>query len=99
MSALDQQVGGTHYKGGAIQPIQFIVSNKLPFIEGNIIKYVARWRSKGGVEDLKKARHYVDMLIELEGNASTEAPCDHVMTVWTLETEGYRCSVCKQLVK
>ena len=66
-TALDTQVGGSHYKSErGIQPVEFIHSNGLTFIEGNVIKYVWRWKDKGGVEDLKKARHYIDMLIELE---------------------------------
>ena len=64
MAAIDEQVAGDHYKNMAIQPIQFITANNLGFCEGNIIKYLCRWRSKGGVEDLKKARHYLDLLIE-----------------------------------
>ena len=63
-SALDKQVGGDHYKKYAIQPIEFITKNNIPFIEGNIIKYIVRWRDKGGVETLEKIKHYVDMLIE-----------------------------------
>jgi len=66
MSSLDMQVGGNHYKDMAIQPIEFIMQNGIGFMEGNAIKYLSRWRSKGGVEDLKKARHYLDMLIEFE---------------------------------
>jgi hypothetical protein len=66
MSSLDIQVGGSHYKEMAIQPIEFIMKNNIGFMEGNAIKYISRWRSKGGVEDLKKARHYLDMLIEFE---------------------------------
>jgi hypothetical protein len=66
MSNLNTQVGGSHYKDMAIQPIEFIHKNNVPFIEGNIIKYVARWKSKNGIEDLRKARHYLDMLIEME---------------------------------
>jgi hypothetical protein len=49
---------------GGIQPIDFIVSNKMNFLEGNIIKYVYRYPSKGGVEALRKARTYLDWLIE-----------------------------------
>ena len=66
MSALDTQVGGNHYKDFAIQPIEFIHANNIPFIEGNIIKYIVRWRSKNGVEDLRKVQHYVNLLIDLE---------------------------------
>lgn len=62
--SLNSQVGGTHYRNMKIQPITFIVENDLPYREGNIIKYVCRHRSKNGLEDLKKARHYLDMLIE-----------------------------------
>lgn len=68
-SALETQVGGDHYRDLAIQPIEFIVANDIPYREANVIKYVTRWRSKNGVEDLRKARHYLDMLIE-EQNAS-----------------------------
>lgn len=60
------QVGGSHYKDCKIQPTEFIYANNIPFIEGNIIKYVIRHRSKNGIEDLKKARHYIDLLINFE---------------------------------
>lgn len=66
-SALDVQVGGNHYKSMRIQPVEFIQANGLGFCEGNAIKYVCRWKHKNGVEDLKKARHYIDLLIEMEG--------------------------------
>lgn len=66
MSALDIQEGGEHYKNLPIQPVEYIHANKIPYFEGNIIKYVSRWRNKNGLEDLKKARHYLDLLIELE---------------------------------
>lgn len=65
-SALDVQVDGGHYKGMTIQPVEYIHANKLGYFEGNVIKYVSRWRSKGGVKDLEKAKHYIDLLIELE---------------------------------
>ncbi|ALV64618.1 DUF3310 domain-containing protein [Campylobacter fetus] len=61
---LDEEVGGDHYKKMAIQPLEFITKNKLDFCEGNIIKYVCRYKDKNGLEDLKKARHYLDVLIE-----------------------------------
>lgn len=60
------QVGGNHYKDLKIQPTEFIHANNIPFIEGNIIKYVIRHRSKNGIEDLKKAKHYIDLLINFE---------------------------------
>ncbi len=64
MKSLETQIGGSHYKGFAIQPIEFIMKNRLGFIVGNIIKYVCRAEHKGGLEDLYKARHYLDILIE-----------------------------------
>jgi hypothetical protein len=60
------QVGGDHYKSKPIQPWDFIIANGIGFCEGNAIKYISRWRDKNGVEDLKKARHYIDKLIEIE---------------------------------
>lgn len=63
---LDYQEGGSHYKKMAIQPIDFIYFNDIPFIEGNIIKYILRHRKKNGLEDLKKAKHYLEILIEKE---------------------------------
>ena len=65
-SALDVQTGGAHYKSKAIQPIEYIHANGLGFCEGNVIKYITRFRDKNGREDLEKARHYLDLLIELE---------------------------------
>jgi hypothetical protein len=64
--ALDHQEGGSHYKKMAIQPIDFIYFNDIPFIEGNIIKYILRHKKKNGLEDLKKAKHYLEILIEKE---------------------------------
>lgn len=66
MSALDTQQGGSHYKGYAIQPVEFITRNNIPFIEGSVIKYVVRHRQKNGAEDIKKAIHYLELLLELE---------------------------------
>ncbi len=66
-SALSVQVAGNHYKDMKIQPVEFIHMNNIPYLEGNVIKYVTRWRSKGGLADLEKAKHYIDLLIELEG--------------------------------
>ena len=65
-SALNVQVGGEHYKKLAIQPVEYIHANGIGYFEGNVIKYVTRWRNKGGIADLLKARHYIDLLIELE---------------------------------
>lgn len=70
--ALDVQVGGDHYKKYRIQPIEYVHANRLGFAEGTAIKYVTRWRDKGGVQDLRKAIHVLEMLIDLELKAKTE---------------------------
>ena len=57
--------GGAHYAKNAIQPIEYIEANGLGFHAGNVVKYVTRWEDKGGVEDLRKARWYLDRMIEL----------------------------------
>lgn len=70
-SALQVQEGGDHYKKLKIQPVEYIHANGLPFAEGSVVKYVTRWRDKNGIADLKKARHFLDLLIELETKATT----------------------------
>jgi hypothetical protein len=60
------QVGGNHYKMLAIQPIEYITKNNLGYCEANVVKYISRWRDKGGKKDLDKAKHYIDLLIQLE---------------------------------
>ena len=69
MSALQAQVAGDHYKSLKIQPIEYIHANGIPFAEGCVIKYVSRWRDKGGIDDLEKAKHFLELLIELETRA------------------------------
>lgn len=64
--ANDTQVGGDHYRNLPVQPWDFIHRNGLGFIAGTIISYIARYKYKGGVEDLRKARHCLDKLIEEE---------------------------------
>jgi len=66
MNPLDKQVSGTHYKDFKIQPIEFIHANDLSFIQGNIIKYICRYKNKTGIEDLRKVIHYTELLMELE---------------------------------
>ena len=66
MSAFDNQEGGNHYLKLAIQPIQYSMKNKLDPLQHTAIKYITRFRDKAGLEDLKKARHAIDMLIEME---------------------------------
>lgn len=67
-SALDTQVGGSHYKDLKIQPVEYILENNIPYVEGCVIKYVTRWRSKNGVEDLRKAKHFLEILIQQQEN-------------------------------
>ncbi len=64
MKALENQIGGTHYKEMKIQPIEYILANNLDYCEGNIVKYISRWKNKNGLEDLEKVRQYIDILIE-----------------------------------
>ena len=63
--ALNYQEGGDHYQKLRIQPAEYTILNSLGFAEGNIIKYISRHNSKGGIEDLRKARHYLEMIAEL----------------------------------
>ena len=65
MSQFDIQVGGDHYKKMPIQPLEFIAKNDLDFFQGNVIKYVLRYKDKNGVEDLRKAIHFIEMMIEM----------------------------------
>lgn len=65
MSANGGQIGGTHYKKNAIQPWDYIIANDLGYLEGNIVKYISRWKEKGGIEDLRKIIHYAQKLIEV----------------------------------
>jgi len=69
MRAFDRQAGGDHYKDMPIQPAEFIHTNGIGYMEGNVIKYVCRHRRKNGIEDLRKAVHYLEMLIELENKS------------------------------
>ena len=67
VNALKEQVGGDHYSKLAIQPVTYINANGLSYLQGNVIKYITRFKSKGTpLQDLEKAKHYIDMLIELE---------------------------------
>lgn len=78
MSALNTQIGGDHYKGKAIQPIEYISANNLNFAEGAIVKYISRWRDKNGYEDLLKIKHYVDLLIEMEKKYGKRTNTEHL---------------------
>jgi hypothetical protein len=63
-NALDKQEGGNHYKDMAIQPVEFITANNLGFLEGNVVKYICRHHAKNGAEDIKKAIHYCELLLQ-----------------------------------
>lgn len=69
----DVQVGGDHYKSMKIQPMEFSLANKLDAAQHTIIKYVARFRDKGGIADLEKAKHTIDLLIEFEQRQKIDA--------------------------
>jgi hypothetical protein len=60
----NKQIGGTHYRQMKIQPSRFVIENELLFPEGSVIKYICRHPYKGGKEDLEKAKHFIDMIIE-----------------------------------
>ena len=65
MDSLNKQVGGKHYKTFQIQPIEYIVKNNIPYLEANVIKYVTRHSFKGGKEDIEKAIHYLEFILEM----------------------------------
>jgi hypothetical protein len=67
MAANDTQVGGDHYKHNLYETWDVIADWGLGYFDGNAVKYLSRWKNKGGLQDLLKARHYIDKLIELEG--------------------------------
>jgi hypothetical protein len=70
MSALEKQPGGDHYRTMAIQPIEYILKNELGYMEANVVKYVSRHKSKNGAEDIKKAIHYLEMILEFQYGGS-----------------------------
>jgi hypothetical protein len=72
LNPLDKQVQGNHYKDLPIQPVEYIYANALGYFEGNVVKYVSRWRKKNGIADLEKAKHYIELLIELESRRARE---------------------------
>ena len=65
MSANEKQIGGSHYRGVAYQHWDWVVENRLPYLEGQITKYISRWRKKNGAQDLEKALHYAEKLLEV----------------------------------
>ena len=80
MDIYDKQIGGSHYLKFKIQPSEFANKNNLPFAEGNAIKYICRHQHKGEVQDLEKAKHYIDMIIERDYGNHTQ-PLPHGFTL------------------
>ena len=74
MSAFDKQVGGNHYKQMMIQPLEYALANNLGICEHAVVKYISRWRDKGGVDDLRKAIHYCEILIDTELQPKVQDP-------------------------
>jgi hypothetical protein len=72
MNSLSLQEGGDHYKKHKIQPIEYAMANGLDACQANVVKYVTRYKDKGGIQDLKKARHYIDMLIDFYQESGEE---------------------------
>jgi hypothetical protein len=64
MKSFKKQIGGNHYLKYKISPVEFIIKNNIGFVEGNILKYILRFKEKGGVQDLLKAKHYIELLID-----------------------------------
>jgi hypothetical protein len=60
----EKQIGGNHYKSMAIQPYEYITANGIGWLEGNAIKYISRYKQKGGRRDIEKAIHYLELLLE-----------------------------------
>ena len=79
-SSYDKQIGGSHYQGMSIQPSQFVIENKMLFPEGSAIKYICRHSKKNGKQDLLKAIHFIEMIIER----------DYKETKQESWTEGFR---------
>ena len=87
----NKQIGGSHYKDMLLQPSEFINKNKLLFAEGNAIKYICRHAHKGEVQDLEKAKHYIDMIIERD-----YGPTNPDMVPMTEEEEYRNAGITKE---
>ena len=91
MNVYKKQIGGAHYKNMKIQPAEFINQNNLLFAEGNAIKYICRHKHKGEMQDLEKAKHYIDMIIERD-----YGPKDSDMIPMTEEEEYRNAGITKE---
>jgi hypothetical protein len=66
MSALDKQEGGDHYRKMKIQPVEFICANNIPYCEAAVIKYISRHKEKNGAQDIRKAIHYCELILQMQ---------------------------------
>ena len=89
MKASDTQIGGGHYKNMTIQPTEFIFKNNIPFIEGCVIKYICRHRSKNGKQDIEKAIHYLQLLMEMEYGEDETMPFKIPETEFWMSVEEF----------
>ncbi len=81
--------GPGHYTDKPMQPWDYIIANNLNYLEGNVVKYVSRWRQKGGVEDLRKAKHYLEKLIEVETETpKSDSTLQSQRTTWEARLKG-----------
>lgn len=99
MSANEKQIAGDHYKKyGDLQPWDVVVEWKLGYLEGTALKYIARWRDKNGLEDIKKAIHFLEKLVEVEQAKVAQAvtPPDKPMDYAKIIADGWRSEVQKQ---
>ena len=87
-SALDEQVGGDHYKKLGIQPVELIKVINANFFQGNVIKYVTRYKDKNGIKDLEKARHYLELMRELKPQTDTKLSQEYLLEAVTNYSTG-----------
>ena len=78
-SALDEQIGGDHYKKLGIQPVELISDINANFFQGNVIKYITRYKDKNGIKDLEKARHYLELMRELKPQTDTKLSKEYLL--------------------
>lgn len=106
MTALTKQVAGSHYKSLPIQPVEFCQRNGLGFCESSVVKYVARHREKNGRQDIEKAIHFLELLLELEYSEASvhvgvdlaKGPDQHAeMTIFPADDQGRSCGTCMHI--
>jgi hypothetical protein len=96
MTANEHQVGNTHYKGFPIEHWDFVLMHKMPYMEAQIFKYVLRWKEKNGLEDLRKAKHFLEKLIEYELGAQVEVTTGPGATGDVLAQEAATLEECRE---